>query len=79
MLKMVALTTIDNPFNPFDDFDDWYNFDMQKGYSSCSLLARVAKTSDALSDEENDEEIERAINEIIKHDVTGMYIKFIQS
>ena len=61
-----ALTTYDNPYDPFTQFAAWYRYDMDKGYGSCSYLMRVAHTSDQLSDEENDKEIERAINEIIK-------------
>ncbi len=75
MNSKVALTTIDNPFNPFVDFDSWFMFDIDKGYNSCAYLARIAKTSDSLSDEENDEEIERAIDEIIKYDFLNIYKK----
>jgi hypothetical protein len=69
------LSTIDNPFNPFEQFDQWYMFDLDKGYSSCSFLDRIARTSDQLSDEENDVDIERAIDEIIKYDFQNIYIK----
>ena len=41
----------------------------------CSILDRFAHTSEALSDEENSREIERAIDEIIKTDVTNVYRK----
>ena len=74
-MAAVAITTIDNPFDPFDDFDSWYRFDMDKGYNSCALLARLALTSDAFTDNDNDEEIERAIDEIIKYDVLNIYKK----
>ena len=74
-MAKVALTTVDNPFDPFEQFDSWYAFDMDKGYSSCSYLARIAKTSDQLSDEENDQEVERAIDEIIKYDFQNIYKK----
>ena len=73
--KGVALTTIDNPFNPFTDFTKWFLYDIEKGYNSCAYLARIARTSDQLSDAENLNEIERAIDEIIKLDFMGIYKK----
>lgn len=69
------LTTIDNPYDPFDNFKAWYMYDVQKGYNSSSYLARIAKTSDEMTEYENDEEIERAIDEIIEHDFMNIYIK----
>lgn len=70
-----ALTTFDNPYDPFEQFDLWFTFDMDKGYCSCSYLDRVARTSDQLSDAENEQEIERAIDEIIKYDFRNIYKK----
>lgn len=70
-----ALTTFDNPYNPFTQFDSWFLFDVEKGYNSCAYLARIAKTSEQLTDEENDEEIENAIDEIIKYDFMNVYKK----
>lgn len=72
-MASLALTTVDNPYDPFDEFDSWYRFDMDKGYDTCSYLDRIAMTSDQLTDVENEEEIERAIKEIIKYDHTGLY------
>ena len=68
MAKKCMLTTIDNPFDPFEQFTSWLLFDEEKGYHSCSYLGRIARTSDQLSDEENDLEVERAIDEIVKYD-----------
>lgn len=70
-----ALTTVDNPYDPFDQFDQWFAFDTDKGYNSCSYLDRIARTSDQLSEEENNQEIERAIDEIIKYDFLNIYKK----
>ena len=74
-----ALTTIDNPYNPFEQFDAWYMYDMDKGYSTCSYLDRIARTSNQLSDEENEKEIERAINEIIRFDFRNIYKKVVMT
>lgn len=74
-LTRYMITTIDNPFDPFTDFRNWFNFDIEKGYNSCGYLARIARTSDSLTEEENQRSIEVAIDEIIKYDVTNMYKK----
>lgn len=76
MAGNVALTTIDNPYDPFKQFASWFMFDMEKGYNSCAYLGRIAKISDQLTQEENDEEIERAIDEIVKYDFRNIYVKF---
>lgn len=77
-MRQVMLSTVDNPFDPFDQFDSWYNYDMDKGYSSCCYLSRVAFTSDSLSDAENTQEIEHAIDSIIANDPCNAYIKVVR-
>ena len=69
------LTTVDNPFDPIKQFDQWFLFDVEKGYNSSAYLARIARTSEQLSDYENESEIERAIDEIIKYDFMHIYKK----
>ena len=69
------LTTIDNPFNPFEDFDSWFLYDIEKGYYSCSYLARISNLNDSMSEKEKNEEIERAIDEIVMLNPLGIYIK----
>lgn len=69
------LTTNDNPYNPFDEFALWLLFDKEKGYNTCEYLARIAQLSDDLSEKETEEEIERAMDEIIKYDPFGIYMK----
>lgn len=69
------LTTFDNPYDPFTQFTDWFLFDEEKGYHTCGYLGRIARTSDAFSDEENNREVERAIDEIIRYDFLNVYRK----
>ena len=75
MSNEVALTTIDNPFDPFEQFNDWFEFDIEKGYYTCSRLARLTNPSDDLSEVERNNEIERAIDELIKYDFLDIYKK----
>ena len=75
MQSRCMLTTFDNPYNPFEQFTSWFLFDVEKGYDSCAYLGRIARTSDQLSEEENNLEVERAIDEIIKYDFRNIYKK----
>lgn len=75
MSQLCALTTFDNPYNPFTQFERWFLFDTEKGYNSCGYLARIARTSDEMSESEYDSEIESAIDEIIKYDFRNIYRK----
>jgi hypothetical protein len=74
-MSKARITTIDNPYDPQQEFSQWYLFDVNKGYNTCDYLGRIAKTSDQLSDEENEKETERAIDEIIKYDFRNIYKK----
>lgn len=69
------LTTIDNPFNPFKEYVKWHLYDETRGHNCASLVAMFANVSDDLTDEENNMEIERAIDQIIASDLTGIYKK----
>jgi hypothetical protein len=69
------LTTVDNPFDPFTQFDEWMAYDHQLGYNTPSLLARIAKTSDELSDVDQSLAIQQAIDEIVDENVSGMHRK----
>ena len=69
------LTTFDNPFDPFEQFTSWFMFDVEKGYNSCGYLARIANLTDDMSDQEVNDEIERAIDEIIQYDFMNIYKK----
>jgi hypothetical protein len=71
----VMLTTFDNPFDPFDEFVQWFLFDVEKGYNTCSKLARIAKSFEGMSTIEEKIETERAIDEIIDNDFLNIYKK----
>ena len=69
------LTTVDNPFDPFTQFDEWFNFDRAAGYHTPGLLARIIKTSDDISEPDQSQAIEDAIDEIVRENVLGVYKK----
>ena len=74
------LTTNDNPFNPFDDYDEWRRFDEEKGYYSSSRLARILDKNgvslfEDRTQKEIDDEVERAIDEIVMYDPLDLYKK----
>lgn len=71
----VMITTIDNPFDPFDNYDEWRRYDEEKGYYTSSYLARITNITEDMSLKEEDEEIERAIDEIIALNPLGIYKK----
>lgn len=75
MSNEFMLTTIDNPFDPFTQWDEWRRFDEDMGYFTCSYLARIAKTSDDLSEADYDEAINDAIDEIVSFNILGIYRK----
>lgn len=69
------LTTVDNPFNPWTNWDAWYTWDEQAGYHSTSFLDRITRSAPSLSDSEQDEAMERAIEEIVHENVLGLWKK----
>ena len=69
------LSTSDNPWNPWTHFTEWYAFDMQAGYHTLPYLARITVSSDELSAADQDLAVEQAIEEIIRLNINGMYVK----
>lgn len=74
-MKPAMLTTIDNPYDPFTQFEEWNAYDMQKGYHTCSYLARVTASTDEFGDLIENESIDRAMNEIVDLNLIGLYQK----
>jgi hypothetical protein len=73
------LTTVDNPFDPFTEFDDWLGYDQSCGYETLCYLDRIVKTSDEMSEADQDLAIEQAIDEIVAFNINGLYRKVSSS
>lgn len=71
----VMMSTVDNPFDPFTDFAKWYAYDVQKGYNTCGLVARLAQPSSELSETLAVSDIESAIDDFIAIDPLHLFIK----
>lgn len=69
------LSTSDNPFNPWVQWDEWFAYDTQLGHHTTSYLARIVVTSDELSEPDQAQAIEDAIDEIVGLNLNGLYIK----
>jgi len=75
VVQLHMLTTVDNPYDPFTEYTKWSAFDEERGYYTPQLLGRVVVFSDELSETDQDLAIESAIDEIVKHNVSGMHRK----
>ena len=74
------LTTIDNEWDPFDNFAEWCQRDeelaIQQNRRSCSgYLAQIAACSDDISDNEFNQVMNDAIDEIVALDLSGTFKK----
>lgn len=79
MAKQVRLTTIDNPYDPFTEFDDWYAYDQAAGYDTPGLLARISITSDELSEADQFDALNDAIDEIVRDSYLGIFRKVVRN
>lgn len=83
-MAQVMLSTVDNPYNPFTHWDEWYAFDEMKARQEnrptcCSYLARMSFESDDVSDKELEEINEMVIDDIVKLNLTGKFIKVTEN
>lgn len=74
-MVVTMLTTTDNPYDPFDQFDEWFAFDEQHGYHTCGYIDRIANSSSDLSAADQNYAITKAIEEILRYNVLGIYKK----
>lgn len=73
------LTTTDNPFDPFEEFKQWYEWDRNAGYNTTDYLARIVISSDELSEADQEDAVEQAIDEILQENVLGIYKRVTKS
>ena len=73
------ITTVDNPYDPFEQFVQWDLYDKEKGYNTCSYLGRIVHLTDEMTQKEENEEVERAIDEIIMYNPLNIYKKVRRS
>lgn len=69
------LTTFDNPFNPFTQFEEWFTWDVAAGYRTSEFLARILIDSPELSEADQVQAINDAIDEIVRENIYGMHRK----
>lgn len=69
------LSTSDNPFSPVTQFTEWDAWDRAAGYNTLAYLARVTITSDEISEADQSQAIESAIDDIIAIHDNGFYIR----
>jgi hypothetical protein len=78
-MAVVMLSLANNPFNPFTEFDDWYSFDHREGFDTAGFLARLVSTSPELSDEQQEQATEDAIDSILDNpSFSGLYKKVVR-
>jgi len=69
------LTTVDNPFDPSTQYEEWDAYDRSRGYNTAGFLARIINSSSELSEADQSQAIEDAIDEIVNENVLGIYKK----
>ena len=77
-MAVTWVTTLDNPWDYFTQFDEWNAFDQQMGYNTNAYVARICMASNEMSDKEYEDEVEHAVDEICRLNLTGNYKKIVK-
>lgn len=80
IIPEAMLTTVDNEFDPFDSFSEWYSRDLelarqQSRRPTAGYLAIIMANSDDVSDNEFNQVMNDAIDEIVELDLSGTFKK----
>lgn len=73
--RWYLLTTVDNPFDPFTEFKQWWAFDERNGYNTPGLLDRLVGDVSELSEADQHQIVQDAIDEVVRLNVSGMHRK----
>lgn len=76
--QQFGVTTIDNPYDYFTQFRQWYLYDVEKGYNTCERLSKLAKLSQDMTQKEEIEAAEKAIDKLIELDFLQIYRKVVK-
>lgn len=76
--RRVYITTYDNPYSPSKEFKEWFFYDIDHGYNTCSILAKLTNTSGNMTPYDETEEVERAIDRLIEKDPLKIYKKIVE-
>ena len=84
VVRTIAMvTTIDNPYDYFTNFAEWYAYDVEQGYNTCGYLARIVDylggTNEDMTEVEEQELIERAVDDIMLHNPLPIYKKITKT
>ncbi len=79
-MRVVRLTTVNNPWDPIDHWDEWLKFDTNilKENTLGFLGRELALYPEPLTDEEALMQKEEAIDKIIKFDPFNKYRKVVK-
>jgi len=70
------LSLASNPYNPFTQYDLWKQFDRREGFDTDGFLARAISTSSEISEPDQDQDEEDAIDSILANpSFEGLYVK----
>jgi hypothetical protein len=70
------LSLASNPYNPFTEYDKWKQFDTREGFDTDGFLARAISTSSEISEPDQEQAEEDAIDSILANpSFEGLYVK----
>ena len=80
---IAMVTTVDNPWDYFTHFSEWNAWDVEHGYNTCCYLARIVDylggTQANMTEVEELELIERAVDDIMLHNPLPIYKKITRT